>query len=118
MSEDTVGLVAKQRKPSGYWTSHLRRWEAEGGTLKEYAEANGLPVQSLYRTRTSERHKQRTKRGATNGSTPTFVPVRVSAAPTTTPIRVELTNGVAVELPAGTDEATGRWVLAAASQRS
>ena len=36
-----------------FWLDHLRRWREQGGTLKAYAQANGLSVGALYAAKSS-----------------------------------------------------------------
>ena len=81
------------------WLEHLQTWREQGGTLKAYAEANGLSVTGLYSAR-----KALSARGAFEArkrTAPTFLPVRLQPGPS--PLRVVFPNGVVVELPAGGD---------------
>ena len=75
-----------------YWLGHLRA--CADGSLKAYAEANGLNVSSLYGA------KKRLKRqGVLRGEPPArLVRVERVSAPAPTLCRVHLANGTAVEV--------------------
>ena len=41
--------MARQGNPRrDFWLSHLRKWHAQGGTMKAHAQANDLPVDNFY----------------------------------------------------------------------
>ena len=91
------GLTKRQR----YWLEHLQRCEASGESLKAYAAAHALSVASLYEAK--GRLRRRGFMGEATESVPKFVQVgRVQ--PTASVCRVQLCNGVSVELEVGADE--------------
>jgi hypothetical protein len=92
IEEDTMskdpGLTARQ----SFWLGHLRA--CADGSLKAYAEANGLNVRSLYGA------KKRLKRQGVLRDEPPVRLMRVERvlAPAPTLCRVHLPNGAAVEV--------------------
>jgi len=94
--------MAKREAPRrAFWLSHLRKWRAQGGTMKAYAQANDLPVDTFYVMKSAH------ARGLTKRESPpaismreaTFLPVQLAASPARESIRVNLPNGVHIELP-------------------
>ena len=87
MSDPTSTLTERQR----FWLEHLRACGV--GSLKAYAEANGVSVSALYEA------KSRFKRLGLLGSAkaPRFTRVEAAAAPPTL-CRVRLPNGASVEV--------------------
>ena len=85
MSDPTSTLTERQR----FWLEHLRACGV--GSLKAYAEANGLSVSALYEA------KSRFKRLGLLGPAKTSRFTRVEAAAPTL-CRVRLPNGVFVEV--------------------
>lgn len=117
-----------ERKPSRrtrsewrqYWQAHLRAWFKEGGTLKAYAQAHGLCVQSFYAARSRLERETRSRTGARDATPPTFVPVRVTgiAAPASDGkvVRVRLRNGIVLEFPVDIDGASCQPLLEVAGR--
>ena len=94
-----------------FWLTHLERWREHGGTLKAYAEANGLSVSGLYEAR-----RRRTK--AAPAERATLLPVQLSAPPRAELIRIALPNGVLIEVPSGLDGDAWAPLLRLCGQRS
>jgi hypothetical protein len=89
-------LTARQ----AFWQSHLDACRREGVSLARYAKQRGLPVASLY----AARFRLKSRRGGASAEQdvrPLFLPVKLSAPATHSPvsIRVTLTNGVVVDIP-------------------
>ena len=83
-----------------FWLNHLRQWREQGGTLKAYAEANGLSVNALYAAKSS--YEGAPSRNASKPVTnATLLPVQVSSGRGVEAIRVSLPNGVLIEVPSG-----------------
>lgn len=89
-------LTERQR----FWLEHLRACEKSGLAMTTYAERHGLAVSSLYMARSRLRAS-----GPVESDSPkaaTFVRVEPRSADVTTtsprPCRVNLPNGVTVEL--------------------
>ena len=89
-----------------YWQWHLRQWEVVGGTLKEYAESQGVSVQSLYAARSAARSEDRAVSAEPKPAQalPRFVPLRLSARRSEERIGIEYPNGVRVEVPTAVNE--------------
>jgi len=87
--------MAKREAPRrAFWLSHLRKWRAQGGTMKAYAQANDLPVDTFYAMKSAH------ARGLSKRTAPaTFLPVQLATPPTRESIRVSLPNGVRIEVP-------------------
>jgi hypothetical protein len=77
-----------------FWLGHLERCREHGGTLKAYAEANGLAVAGLY-------NAKRIRAKATPPARATLLPVQLSTARRAEMIRIALPNGVLIEVPSG-----------------
>lgn len=100
--------MAKQgRSRREFWVSHLRRWRAQGGTMKAYAQANGLAVGTFYAAKSAYSRGLPQSSHATVPVEPkvTLVPVQRAAVPAS--IRVSLPNGVCIEVPGIVDG--GQW---------
>ena len=89
-------MAARDTSRRAFLLKHLELWRERGGTLKAYAEANGLSVTGLYNARRS-----RAKATAPAPARATLLPVQLTAARRTEVIRIALPNGVLVEVPAG-----------------
>jgi len=87
-------MAARDTSRRAFWLKHLELWGERGGTLKAYAEANGLSVTGLYRAR-------RSRAKATPPARATLLPVQLTAGRRAEVIRIALPNGVLVEVPAG-----------------
>lgn len=87
-------MAARDTSRRAFWLKHLELWRERGGTLKAYAEANGLSVTGLYGAR-------RSRAKATPPARATLLPVRVTGGRCTEVIRIALPNGVLIEVPAG-----------------
>ncbi len=91
-----------------YWQWHLRQWEVVGGTLKEYAQSQGLSVKSLYAARSAARSEQRAVSADTSLASaqplPRFVPLTLSTRRRDEVVRVECPNGFRVEVPVEVSE--------------
>ena len=83
-----------------FWLNHLRQWREQGGTLKAYAEANGLSVSALYAAKSSYEGAP-TRKASKPVTSATLLPVQVSSGRGDESIRVYLPNGVVVEVPSG-----------------
>lgn len=85
-------LTQRQR----YWLAHLRACESAGQTMQAYAQQSGVGVRSLYDA------KKRLKRLGVLASPGVTEPVhfdRIEVAPQPPGrCRIELTNGVVVEM--------------------
>ncbi len=82
-----------------FWREHLRQWRERGGTLKAYAEANGLSVGALYAAKRA--HAGSAPREVKAPGPATLLPVHVLPGRRTAAIRVCLPNGVLIEVPVG-----------------
>lgn len=95
-------LSSRQRE----WLEHVEACAATGSSMKAYAEAQGLDLQSFYLWKgrlkklgliavPEERHRQATG----------IVPVALRAAPRTDKAhtRIELANGIVIEVPLNVD---------------
>ena len=85
-------------KRQAFWQDHLRRWERQGGTLKEYARANGLAVGSLYEARRRARASERGQEQPTPSGV-SFLPVSVAREAREEAVQVRLPNGIVVTVP-------------------
>lgn len=95
--------MATARAPRrAFWLNHLRQWREQGGTLKAYAEANGLSVSALYAAKSSYEGASSRKMSKPVSGT-TLLPVQISAPSRDggEAIRVLLPNGVVIEVPSG-----------------
>jgi len=96
--------MARQRSPRReFWLSHLRKWRVQGGTLKAYAQANELPIGTFYAAKSTYTRcaaKNKAMRSA-SASAPvaTLLPVQLAAAHARELTRVNLPNGVCIEVP-------------------
>ena len=90
-----------------FWISHLRRWRAQGGTMKAYAQANGLSVGTFYAAKSAYSRGGPENKSAAVPVEPkvTLLPVHRVTAPES--IRVSLPNGVCIEVPGIVDG--GQW---------
>ena len=96
MTEACVGseaLTERQR----YWQMHLQRCEANGQSLRAYADEHGLKVSTLYFYR--KRLRDGNSLPISGLKNPTFV--RAQVASMTLPCRVHLRNGVTAEFGIG-----------------
>ena len=86
--------MARQGTPRrDFWLMHLRTWRAQGGTMKAYAQANDLPVDTFYAMKSAH------ARGLSKSTAPaTFLPVQLATPPSRESIRVSLPNGVRIEV--------------------
>jgi transposase-like protein len=89
----------KPTKTAQRWFEHVRRCEASGQSVQDYARAHGLSAASLYAYRS--RAKRAVKTAAS--TTPAFIPVRVTPQPASVGLRVTFANGVRVELAPPSD---------------
>jgi hypothetical protein len=87
-------MAARDTSRRAFWLKHLELWRERGGTLKAYAEANGLSVRGLYDAR-------RSRSQVTPPVRATLLPVQLSAGRGSEVIRIALPNGVLIEVPAG-----------------
>jgi hypothetical protein len=95
-------LSSRQRE----WLEHVEACAAIGGSMKAYAEAQGLDLQSFYLWKgrlkklgfvvvPAERHRQ----------TKTIVPVALRAGPPSSQAhtRIDLASGIVIEAPPNVD---------------
>lgn len=99
------GRASKQ----AYWQWHLRQWEVVGGTLKEYAESQGVSVKSLYAARSAVRNEERpvpvVEAPASTAKAPArFIPLKLPARRRDERVHVECPNGFSIEVPADVSE--------------
>ena len=103
-----------------FWLSHLRKWHAQGGTMKAYAQANDLPIDTFYAAKSAyARGLTHSKRAvAMSDSQVTLLPVQVAPrAQPREPVRVDLPNGVRLEVPGIVDAQQWRTLLDALGHR-
>ena len=91
-------MATRRTTRRDFWLGHLRKWRAEGGTLKAYAEANGLAVGSLYAAK-SGGGRAVSKKKSSPAPAATLLPIQVAPRVTRQVIRVLLPSGVLVEIP-------------------
>jgi len=88
------------------WLEHLRAWELQGCSLKQYARERGLSVDAAYVAK-SELKRRGAWPVSTSGSALTLVPVKLSPAtpPDAAVMRITLPNSVLIEVlePAGAE---------------
>ncbi len=96
-----------------HWLAHIKTASAEGLTLKEYSQQHDLPLQKLYGWKSSLK-----KRGllSQEPKTVSFTPVRVVTADTHSALRIQLPNGVAIEIFSPVAEPVLLGVLRTAGQ--
>jgi hypothetical protein len=106
--------MAKREAPRrAFWLSHLRKWRAQGGTMKAYAQANDLPVDTFYAMKSAH------ARGLSKSTAPaTLLPVQLATPPARESIRVSLPNGVRIEVPGRLERDEWRTLLDALSSAS
>ncbi len=91
-----------------FWLSHLRKWRAQGGTMKAYAQANDLPVGTFYAAKSAYARVQSKRTKAVCEPPVTLLPVQVRPGPQLREsFTVSLPNGVRIEVAGGVD--TGQW---------
>lgn len=92
--------MAKREAPRrAFWLSHLRKWRAQGGTMKAYAQANDLPVDTFYAMKSAHARGLGKSTPARASVAPaTFLPVRLAPPPARGSVRVSLPNGVRMEV--------------------
>jgi hypothetical protein len=72
-------------------------WRAQGGTMKAYAQANGLPVDTFYAMKSAHaRGLGKSTRARASAAPATFLPVQL--APARGSVRVSVPNGVRMEV--------------------
>ncbi len=92
--------MARQRSPRReFWLSHLRNWRVQGGTLKAYAQANDLPVGTFYAAKSTYTRCATKNKAMRSASVATLLPVQLAAAHSRELTRVNLPNGVCIEVP-------------------
>lgn len=91
-------MATRRTTRRDFWLGHLRKWRAQGGTLKAYAQANGLAVGSLYAAN-SGGAGARSKKTSSPAPTVTLLPIEVSPREARGVIRVSLPSGVLLEIP-------------------
>ena len=106
-----IGLTPTQR----FWLGHVEACEAEGVSMKSYAERHELKLQSFYCWK-----GQLKKRGFLSSTLPStddraMLPVTFVVPPEPRPsARVSFTNGITIEVPSGVSpEALARLIGAA-----
>ena len=90
-----TGLTAVQMK----WKVHIDAAKAAGQTLTDYARANELSVQTLYK------YSRRINKAGKTSAKPAFVRMQPTASAPGA-VRIELTNGIRVHLSAPFDLAS------------
>ncbi|MEM7504834.1 MAG: hypothetical protein AAF417_22585 [Pseudomonadota bacterium] len=88
------GLTRRQR----YWAEHIEAASRSGTSLKAYADANGLEVQSLYRAKSYLRSLDQ-EVCAQRGAAATLI--RVQATPSASDVvrcRIAFANGTSMEV--------------------
>lgn len=96
-------LTARQQ----FWLEHLQAWQAQSGSLRDYAREHELSVTALYTAKRWFKAKgvwQGREGGARRARQveATLVPVKLSAPVTRAApswMRVHLPNGIVVEVP-------------------
>ena len=113
--------MARQGTPRrDFWLTHLRKWRAQGGTMKAYAKANDLPVDNFYAAKSAYARGLTQSKRASVVSEPqvTLLPVQVAPRPPSyEPVRVSLPNGVRIEVPGLVDAQQWRALLGALGHR-
>ena len=113
--------MARQGTPRrDFWLSHLRKWRAQGGTMKAYAKANDLPVDNFYAAKSAYARglTQGKCAGAMREPQVTLLPVQVAPrAQSREPVTVSLPNGVRTEVPGLVDVQQWRALLDALGHR-
>jgi len=100
-----------------FWLSHLRKWRAQGGTLKAYALANDLSVGTFYAAKSAYARglgKNKRKQAPSSPSV-TFLPVQLTPTASPDGFAVSLANGVRIEVPGTADVRQWRALLGALS---
>jgi len=96
-----------------FWLSHLRKWRAQGGTLKAYALANDLPVGTFYAAKSAYARGlgKNNRTQAPSSPSATFLPVQLTTLASREGFTVSLPNGVRIEVPGTVDPHQWRALL-------
>ena len=111
-------MANREAPRRAFWLSHLRKWRAQGGTMKAYALANDLPVDTFYAMKSAHARGLGKSTPARASVTPaTFLPVQLAPTPARESIRVSLPNGVRIEVPGRLEADEWRTLLGALGHR-
>lgn len=100
------------------WREFLACWRRSAQTVSGFCEDQGLPRSAFYHWRRIIAQRDRevaTPSSAANhgeADGPAFVPISITAMPTTATLEIVLGQGRVVRVPAGFDAQTLRQVLA------
>lgn len=89
------GATQKLTEQQRAWLEHVRSWEHQGGTMKGYAESEGLSVQDFYHYK--RLFSEKGLLGVMENRAVRFQQVEIKTALGPT-CRVEMPNGARVEL--------------------
>lgn len=96
--------MAKRAAPRReFWLSHLAKWRTQGGTMKAYAQAHDLPVDTFYAAKSAYARGLTKKKPSHSTPMPTpaarILPVQLAPPQSCEPIRINFPNGVRMEIP-------------------
>jgi len=76
----------------------LAKAREHGGTVKAYAEANGLSAGVLYAAKSAEKVRDKRARSRTTTAA-RLLPVQLATVAPPAPVRIALPNGMRIEVP-------------------
>jgi hypothetical protein len=111
--------MAKQASTRrAFWLAHIGKWQASGGTLKAYALANDLPVGTFYAAKSAYARERANSSTNIPVNRATFLPVQLTPSASREPIRINLINGIRIEVPSALNADDWRALLGALSAQA
>lgn len=108
-------MATRESPRRTFWLEHLVKAREHGGSLKSYADANGLSAGALYAAKSAYKDRAQPVRANTSGAA-RLLPIRLSAGEPSAAIRIALPNGLRIEVPSTLSVEQWRPLLALLSR--